>query len=258
VDLVLTPRFTPDRLPTQGGRLAYFLPPGFVADADEPTRTLGNGEVAVRLSRYVGNFTAALYGYRGFYKTPLGAQPLGAAMPPTAYQAFHPELAVYGASLRGPAPGGILWLEGGWYDSLDDADGNDPFLPNSSLRYLAGYETQLLSDFNVSGQYYGEKMLQYDEYVASVGGPGAADELRHLFTLRAEKLLHYQLLRLSLFTFYSPTDEDAHVRALAGYKVTDNLEVVLGANFFTGEDASTQFGQFDENDNVYTRLRYSF
>jgi hypothetical protein len=33
---------------------------------------------------------------------------------------------------------------------------------------------------------------------------------------------------------------------------------VLGANFFTGEDASTQFGQFDENDNVYTRLRYSF
>jgi hypothetical protein len=151
-----------------------------------------------------------------------------------------------------------LWLEGGYYDSRDDRDGNSPFVPNSSLRYLAGYERQLLTDFNVGLQYYGEKMMDYGLYENSVGAANADDEFYHLLTLRAEKMLHYQLVRLSLFTFYSPTDEDAHVRALASYKLTDDVEVAVGANVFAGDDQTTQFGQFDRNDNVFTRLRYSF
>jgi hypothetical protein len=266
VDLVITPEFTPDRTPTPGGRFSVTIPEGF-GPTVLPEDTAGNMEWALRLSRYVGNFTASLYGYYGFFKTPTNGAEVNPAGPladptadPTVPSLFpsHPELSVYGASLRGAVPGGIGWLEGGWYDSREDRDGDDPMVENSSIRYLAGYEKQLWTDFNLTLQYYGESRMEHDQYVAGLApGQEAEDEHHQLWTVRAEQYLHYQTIRLSLFTFLSPSDEDAHVRLLASYKVSDDVEVVLGSNLFEG-DSPTTFGAFDEDDNVYTRLRYSF
>ena len=267
VDFVVTPEYTSDRLPMPGGRFSVEAPEGAGMPL-EPALTAENAELALKLSRYVGNFTAAFYGYRGFYKTFEAVQanpafdpaaPLDAnGDPVAAFYPYHPELTVYGASLRGPVPGGIGWLEGGWYDSREDPDGDNPMIENSSLRYLAGYEKQVWSDFNMTLQYFGEMMIDHDAYVTSLGGAPAGDEFRHLITMRAEQYLHYQLIRLSLFTFYSPTDEDAHIRLLTSYKVSDDVEVVLGANLFEGDSKETMFGAFDEDDSIYTRLRYSF
>ncbi len=119
-------------------------------------------------------------------------------------------------------------------------------------------ERQLWSDFNLTLQYYGERMLDHGTYVTSLGGQPADDELRHLITMRGEQYLHYQLIRLSAFAFYSPTDEDMHIRLLTSYKVSDDVEVVLGANLFEGDSKETMYGAFDEDANIYTRIRYSF
>jgi hypothetical protein len=42
------------------------------------------------------------------------------------------------------------------------------------------------------------------------------------------------------------------------YKVSDNLAVEVGANVFFGDYAGTFFGQFENNTNIYTAIRYSF
>ena len=42
------------------------------------------------------------------------------------------------------------------------------------------------------------------------------------------------------------------------YKVTDNLALEAGANIFFGDYPSTFFGQFQNNTNIYTALRYNF
>ena len=265
LDLVLTPEFTPDRFPSPGGRFSNGLPPG-VGPPPEIPLTADRMEWALRASRYVGSFTASLYGYRGFYKTPLdGMRPNPGWTPvslPDVAQILllYPELAVYGASLRGPLPGGIGWVEGGWYDSREDEGGDDPLVSNSSLRYLAGYEKQIWTDFNLTLQYYGEKMLDYGDYETSrrAASLPVDDEFRHLWTIRAEQYLHYQTVRLSAFAFVSPTDEDGHGRLLVSYKVSDDVEVAVGANVFEGDSPMTKFGAFDEDDNVFTRLRYSF
>ena len=61
---------------------------------------------------------AALYGYRGFFKSPDG---LSDAPPARGFPApYHPALSVYGASLRGGSLGGVVWVEGAWYDSRRD------------------------------------------------------------------------------------------------------------------------------------------
>ena len=89
-------------------------------------------------------------------------------------------------------------------------------------------------------------------------GALAQDENRHTFTIRLTQLLLQQNLRLSLFTFYSPSDGEAYLRPIVHYKVSDSWSATLGANIFTGSGESNFFGQLEDNSNVYTRFRYSY
>ena len=62
----------------------------------------------------------------------------------------------------------------------------------------------------------------------------------------------------SFFAYYSPSDEDAYLRPMVKYKLTDNWLVMAGGNIFAGEEDHTFFGQFAKNSNVYGAVRYSF
>ncbi len=130
---------------------------------------------------------------------------------------------------------------------------------NSELRFLIGYEQEIAKDFIAGAQYYLEYMMDYDDYRRTLPpGVPAKDEDRHVLTLRLTKLMMNQNLNLSLFTFYSPSDEDGYLRPNVHYKVDDHWSVEVGGNFFLGEENHTFFGQFDDNTNVYTGIRYSF
>ena len=249
LDLVWTPLFTPDLMPTSG-RLPVAGRPASTAGGLRLARDVDKGEVAIRLARYIASYALSFYGYRGFYKAPEGSDNDGL---------FHPELSAYGASLRGGALGGVGWIEAGYYDSRRDRDGDRPGIPNSTWRVLAGLERQLAADFNAGVQYYGEFMTDHGAYLASrPPSSPEKDELRHLLTLRLEKMLHYQTVRLSGFGFFSPSDEDLHVRAHASYRLSDSVEAAAGFHLFYGERGYTQFGSLDAGDNLYVRLRYNF
>jgi hypothetical protein len=271
VDLVLTPQFAPDVLPV-GERLTFFAPAQgrFVRPAEE----FENGEAAVRLNRYYGSWNYSLYGYTGFWKGPQGFRP--AMDPETLSEFYHPELNAFGASARGPLFGGVAWAEGGYYDSSEDSDGDDPFVPNSEYRAMIGFERQWWSDFTGGMQFYWEGMQDHDAAVDAreaaidrfvAGGMDRADaeyalflkdENRTLITLRLRQQFMFQTLTLGFFGFYSPSDEDSYLRASVDYDYSDSLTLTLGTNWFTGEDQRTLFGMNDDNDNVYARIRYGF
>lgn len=258
LDLVTIPHFMPSEVPN-GERLSFFdsftnriSVPGQRLSTREPKTTLENTELALRLYRTFGSYEVALYGFRGFFKEPVG-------MDSARRESFFPELAVYGASLQGPLFQGVASLEFGYYHSRQDRRGRDPDIENSSLRYLLGYEQEAWPDFTVRLQYFLEQMLNFRAYRASLpSGSSSKDEFRHLLFLRLTQLLRYQTVELSLIAFYSPSDEDGYLNPQASYKITDRWSIALGANFFLGRNDSTPFGQLDENDNVYLRLRYSF
>ena len=69
--LVAIPFFEPDQLPTSQ-RFFIFDPFQQVANRTEsrPRHDLGNTELAARLYRSILGFDAALYAYRGFFRTP--------------------------------------------------------------------------------------------------------------------------------------------------------------------------------------------
>ena len=102
-------------------------------------------------------------------------------------------------------------------------------------------------------------MGDYPEYESSLL-PGAVqkDEKRHVITLRLTRMMLNQNLKISLFTYYSPSDQDAYLRPKVHYKVSDSWSVDAGGNIFIGDSAHTFFGQFENNTNVYAGIRYSF
>jgi hypothetical protein len=257
VELVAIPFFQSDNLPPSQ-RFFMFDPfPGVQRTTEEPRAELGNTELALRLYRNLWGFDAAVYAYKGFFETP--AMQLNNPVSPTQVTLFYPRLAVYGASVQGSALGGVVSLEAGYDDSLDDRSGRDPAIPNSMVKYLAGYQRQLWSEFTAGMQYYGEYLSDYHAYRNTLpSGFPFQDRLRQLLTVRLTQLFLYQTLRLSFFAFYSPTDQDYYFIPEVRYSFTDALWGEVGANIFGGGKETTFFGQFDKNDNVYVTVRYEF
>lgn len=258
IDVALTPRFDSDRY-LSGERLSYWNPNlsriagrETIIDADQPDEWFEDFELAARVSKNIEGYELALYGYRGYWKSPVGFNP-------SSGQAASTRLNTYGASIRGAWQGGIFNLELGFYDSRKDRDGDDPLQPNSEMRYLVGYERELAKELTAGVQFYLEQLLDNDAYRTNLpAGQPARDEFRQVLTLRLTKLLMQQNLTLSLFSYWSPTDEDYYLRPNLKYKVTDNWQLTAGGNLFGGTDAHTFFAQLEDNSNLYAGLRYSF
>jgi hypothetical protein len=256
-DWVIVPFFQEDILPGQNRFFLFDPYPALPHTTVKPRAEIENTELALRLYRTVLGFDTAIYTYKGFFKAP-GMRPNSPSSPSEVTLIF-PRLAVYGASAQGSALGGVISFEAGYYDSIRDRSGRDPALANSTVRYLAGYQRQLWSEFTAGLQYYGEWMADYGPYrdTLTAGFP-AQDRLRQLLTLRLTQLLRYQTLKLSLFAFVSPTDQDYYLIPEVRYSFTDALWGAAGMNIFGGKENTTFFGQMDKNDNLYLTARYEF
>ncbi|PCI48269.1 MAG: hypothetical protein COB49_06195 [Alphaproteobacteria bacterium] len=257
LDIIYTPRFDADRF-IDGSRISFFDRAGGDLSGrenpvvtDRPDRWFGDDELALRFYRSFGAYETALYYYNGFWKSPAGQDI-------TTGQALFPRLQVFGATVRGPLSRGIASVEAGYYKSADGAASN-PLVRNDEFRLLVGYEQEIATEFTGSVQYYLERKLDYDQYLASLPNGAIIDrQNRHLFMIRLTKLLRQQDLRLSLFNFYSPSDRDGYLRLNISYKIRDNIKVEVGGNIFYGQKDYSFFGQLKDNSNIFTALRYDF
>ncbi|XCN72705.1 MAG: hypothetical protein Q3M24_20825 [Candidatus Electrothrix aestuarii] len=258
IDVVYTPHFQGSEF-VSGERLSYFNPgagqivgQNMVMADDAPDEYFNDDETSLRLSRRFGGVETALYGYMGFWQEPEG-------MDATTGKAIYPRLNVWGASARSPLLGGIGNVEVGYYDSFDDEDGLNPYVRPSEYRFLVGFERELAHELTGGFQYYMEVIDEYENYEQTLApGMNARDEYRQMLTMRLTKLMMQQTLTLSLFVYYSPTDQDGYVRPKFQYKLTDNLRIDGGFNLFWGEDEHTFWGRFQDNTNAFVGVRYSF
>ncbi len=258
LDIVYVPQFDPDRYIT-GKKISYWSDMlGRHAgtedhlNANEPERWFRDDEIHARIYKNIRGYEAALYYYNGFWKSPGGMDPISG-------KALFPRLNVYGASMRGNLFKGIGNLEAGYYDSANDRSGRDPFINNSQFRVLAGYEQELARDLTGGFQYYIEHMTDHGAYSRTLpDGAYPDDRTRHVMTLRLTKMLMNQNLKMSLFLYYSPSDNDAYLRPKVHYKFSDSLSGEVGANVFLGSEDQTFFGQFEDNTNIYAAMRWNF
>jgi len=258
LDAIYTPRFDADRF-IDGKRLSYWNPTAgkrvgrdVPVEYRRPDDWFEDDELAFRLYRNLAGYELAAYYYRGFWKSPSGMDPLTG-------KALFQDLDVWGGSVRGRLGRGIANLEFGYYRSDEDLDGDDQFVRNGQLRFLFGYSQEIARDFSGGLQWYVEHMLDHGPYAAETPpNMPEDDESRHVLTLRLTRLLLKQNLRLSIFSYWSPTDRDAYLRPKAHYKINDSWSAEIGGNVFLGEEEYTFFGQFEKNNNLYAVLRVSF
>lgn len=257
LDAIYMPRFDADRF-IDGSRISFFDRAGGGLRGrekpvlvDSPDRWFGDDELAVRFYRSFGAYETALYYYNGYWKSPAG-------MDMTTGFALFPQLQVYGASVRGPVSRGIGSMEAGYYKSAKSASAN-PLIRNNEFRFLVGYEQEIGAEFTGAIQYYLERRLDHEHYLASLPDGAIRDRKdRHLFTLRLTRMLMQQDLKLSLFNFYSPSDKDGYLRLNISYKIRDNFKIEAGSNVFYGQKIHSFFGQFKNNSNIFTALNYAF
>jgi hypothetical protein len=257
-EIIATPFFQENTFP-DSARFHIFDPFPSITNRSEkePTTSFDNTEVAFRVYRDIAGFDVSLYAYRGFFRQP-SMMPDNQAMP-TRLTLFFPKLSVYGGSAQGRAFDGVLSLEAGYYDSREDKTGANPMMPNSQTRFLIGYQRQLWEDFTVGLQYYGEYMHDYSAYKDSLpAGFPQERRLHDLATVRLTQFLKNQTVRLSFFSFYSPSDGDYMLNPEIKYNFSDHIWAALGANIFGGGKPWTQFGQLAKDDNVYLQVRYEF
>lgn len=257
IDLVYAPKFGADRF--IDGRRVSFFDRGSNAlrgrenplQVKQPNDWFKEDELAMRMYRSFGIYETAFYFYNGYWKSPAGQDAVSG-------NATFPNLKAFGASLRSPVANGIGSLEVGYYKSAAGSATN-PLVRNSELRFVAGYEREIATEFTAAVQYNLERKLDYGDYLRSLP-PGALqdDENRHVLTLRLTKLMLRQDLQLSLFNFYSPSEEDGFLRLNAFYKLSDFIRIEGGGNFFYGAAEHTFYAQFKNNSNIFAALRYAF
>ncbi|WP_153764001.1 hypothetical protein [Endozoicomonas sp. OPT23] len=251
VDLVWTPRFTPDHT-LNGDRFSYFSPATGQSSAvhlnpDEPAGSSWSG----RLSTNHNSVEYSLYGYMGYWTTPLGIKANG--------RMTYPELNVWGASLRMPVGNGLFNSEIAWYDSREDRSGDNPQTANSQVRWLAGYEQEIGINLTAAVQYYLEWTQDYDQLKSNSATPDfEQDEYRQLLTMRLTKLTHQQKLTWSLFSFWSWTDKDTYLKPSVSWRINDQWTVATGANLFYGRQKHSFFGQHKDNSNAWLRVRWNY
>ncbi|MBE0508312.1 MAG: hypothetical protein IBX50_16615 [Marinospirillum sp.] len=269
LDLVWSPLFKEDNYPN-GDRLSYFNPmaggqtaQSISDNTKEPNSFPSDGEVALRLATRQSGVEYALYGYWGFWPQPNDQRQViqGGKM-------THPELHVYGASLRAGLGAGLFNAEMGYYDSRDYDNKQAALTPNSEVRFLMGYDWELITNLNVGVQYYLEWTQDHDQQQAGWEQMGqqmgqelgymAGEEYRQLLTTRLTYTQMRGDLMWSLFAFVSPTDDDFYLRPSVRYRVSDDLTVSAGGNLFGGKKDYSFFGQFEKDTNAYLRARYRF
>lgn len=257
-ELVIIPFFEPNNFPDPKRFWVFDPMPGVTNRAEvEPASSFKNTEFALRVYRDIAGLDASIYLYKGFYRAP--SMVPDSLTSTTRIELVYPELSIYGASLQRGALGGVAGFEAGYYDSLDDRSGIDPLTPNSMTRFLLSYQRQVIEDFSVTVQYYGEYIHDYSEYERTrIAAFPKEPRFRDLTSLRVTYLLMHQNMRLQWFSFWSPTDRDYLLNPEVRYNFSDHVWAALGWNVFGGEKDTTQFGSLDRNDNMYVQARYEF
>ena len=54
------------------------------------------------------------------------------------------------------------------------------------------------------------------------------------------------------------SDQDFYLRPSVAWRYSDQWTFTAGGNLFGGDEDYTFFGQFDDNDNAYVRVRLNY
>lgn len=261
VEAVWAPVFTPTQMPEMNSiwrpKMEFPITPAFDYSTAEITPSLENSELFFRFSN-MGSFAdfEIVGGY--FWDddptmhvtkqiNPITMQLTGLTVRPE-----HHRLTMGGASFSMPLGPTLIKGEGGYYSGkyfqTQTPTVPDAIIKSDYLHYMIGLEYSL-AGIMLSAQFIQENILDYEQGMRN-------DEVESTMTFLAKKTFLREKLGLEFFAYIGLNNEDALIRPKISYAFADGFDIQLGANIFLGDKG--RFGQFNANNMVYTKLKYSF
>ena len=243
-DFVSNLRFRPDETPTSDRFLVYNpLTGGFIGNDEGPDNVYNDDwfedmTYSLRYAYQYNGYEFNAYVYNGYWTIP------SEYVLPPANDYTYSGLNAYGGSVQGNLAKGIANVEFAYYDSKDDRSAEDPLINNSLFRTLIGYEQEVTTNFSAGVQALYDVIDKEPNY--------------QLYTLRLTKFMLQQTLKLSSFTYFSPTADDMFWKLNVDYQYSDEWTAYAGANFFAGKHNDTFFGSVQDNSNIFLGLRYNY
>ena len=247
------PVFSPSRTPDAD---SPWNVKGMVPDADVPGMNLENSEGFAKISYMGSGIDVELMGGYMWDDVPTINQVIPAPTPTAS--AVYNRVGLVGGSFSTDVFGLIFRGEGAFYIDKNFTAGDfPPPLPGVTgtvqknyLNYMFGLDYPV-SGFMFSTQFVQKVIFDYDDSLAMY------DEFSNMMTFLVSKTLLGETLKLEFFSYFGITNLDAMLRFRTYYDIVDGLEWILGADIFVGNE-SGGFGQYRDNNMVYTKLTYSF
>ena len=261
LEAVWAPVFTPTQMPESGSiwapAMRFPIQPTWDYSSVEVTPSLENSEAYLRYSLMASAFDFELVGGYFFYDDP--AMHLTKEIDPSTRQLIgltvrpdYHRVAMGGGSFSIPLGGFILRGEGAYYTGrhfpTTDPAITDAALEKGNLHYMAGL------DYTVGGVRLSTQFIQ--EYILDHQESMYDDKIKNTMTFLAKRDFFREKLWIELFAYVGLNNEDALIRPKITYSFADGFELLGGANIFVGDQG--RFGQYDANDMIYMKIKYSF
>ncbi|MDY6916155.1 MAG: DUF1302 family protein [Candidatus Cloacimonadota bacterium] len=163
----------------------------------------------------------------------------------------HHRLPLAGVSLGKSVLGAVIRSEAAYYFDKKFAAQDmaaQGIAERDYIHYLVGYDHSWWGA-NVSWQFIQEYIMDYSAKIIN-------DEYTSTITFQASNTYHHEKIEVSFLGYYGINEQDALVRPKVSYELSSGLNLRLGIDLFYGEGGN--FGQYDQNDMVYMKLRYDF
>ena len=134
--------------------------------------------------------------------------------------------------------------------------GQDMAKKKDTFDYCLGFDRSIFTDWFISGQIIQNIIINADSHM--VKGLSLRDRraIDTHFTLVVQKLFNNDQMTIQNLLAYG-TEGEWWVSPMFKWETTQNTTFSLGAQIFEGNHYDT-LGQFNRNDQIYTRFRYSF
>lgn len=168
----------------------------------------------------------------------------------------HPWVTFYGANFSRPFGTSVFRGEGGYYPKrLFDTEGvkyiNEGMLVEKGfIQGMLGIDYQLTGDIDIGVQTIHERILDYEDGIVN-------NEANSIGTFLIRGRFFNETILPMILTLYNIDNKSSLSRIMVDWNYSDSFIITLGVDILEG-DSDTIFGQFDRNDNVYLKVKYSF
>jgi len=251
---VLVPGFTPTIIPLPPNAVVYYPKMGY----DQP-------QWGFRITSYLGNTDLSISYYNGHdnMASISSGMDYTSASPRLINSVNYHPIQMFGLDFIRPIGAWNIKGEAAYIKTADD-DGKDPFITNSNIQTVIGFDYIWSDDLSLNLQYVNQLLTdyKYSTEQAAIGSMGlseymkAPEEISHsLSTMISWSPIDY--VSGQLIGIYDLVDHDSFVMAFASWEMADAMNLTAGAVNFQG-GATTTYGRMDEEDKLFIELKRAF